>query len=375
MNRQGIAVWMGSLPWSHRGGPIARVCAVPSLSKSPAAKLAAMPLRHGPILATAQRVMDLKQLEYFVSVVDLGGFSRAARALGVAQPAISRQVRSLEVELRQIAAARATAAAPCPPRPASACSSTHAASCSRSSVRAATSTRPRARRWARSSSACRRPSPGSSPCRSCARSGSATRGASLSIVEGFSSTIRRVAGGGPRRRRARLQPGPGRRRFEVRVLLEEPLCLIGPRTDARLARRLRLADLPRFPLIIPSQPNAIRRWSRPASRASACARRWRWRSTRYPRSSNSSPRATASPCCPRARCRARRRPRACTPRTIVAPQLKQRAGDRHLGPTALDAAAEGGDRNDRGARRTGAGPRLTGARNRDRGTAAVPRRC
>ena len=48
-----------------------------------------------------QRVMDLKQLEYFVSVVDLGGFSRAARALGVAQPAISRQVRSLEVELRQ----------------------------------------------------------------------------------------------------------------------------------------------------------------------------------------------------------------------------------------------------------------------------------
>ena len=45
--------------------------------------------------------MDLKQLEYFVNVVDLGGFSRAARVLGVAQPAISRQIRSLEVELRQ----------------------------------------------------------------------------------------------------------------------------------------------------------------------------------------------------------------------------------------------------------------------------------
>src|SRR5512141_2544688 len=45
--------------------------------------------------------MDLKQLEYFVNVVDLGGFSRAARLLRVAQPAISRQVRSLEVELRQ----------------------------------------------------------------------------------------------------------------------------------------------------------------------------------------------------------------------------------------------------------------------------------
>ena len=45
--------------------------------------------------------MDLKQLEYFVAVVDLGGFSRAARLLDVAQPAISRQVRALEVELRQ----------------------------------------------------------------------------------------------------------------------------------------------------------------------------------------------------------------------------------------------------------------------------------
>ncbi len=45
--------------------------------------------------------MDFKQLEYFVHVVDLGGFSRAARFLGVAQPAISRQVRSLEIELRQ----------------------------------------------------------------------------------------------------------------------------------------------------------------------------------------------------------------------------------------------------------------------------------
>jgi len=45
--------------------------------------------------------MDLKQLEYFVNVVDLGGFSRAGRLLGIAQPAISRQIRSLEVELRQ----------------------------------------------------------------------------------------------------------------------------------------------------------------------------------------------------------------------------------------------------------------------------------
>ncbi len=45
--------------------------------------------------------MDLKQLEYFVRVAELGSFTRAAAALDVAQPALSRQVRLLEVELRQ----------------------------------------------------------------------------------------------------------------------------------------------------------------------------------------------------------------------------------------------------------------------------------
>lgn len=45
--------------------------------------------------------MDLKQLEYFVRVAELGSFTRASLALDVAQPALSRQVRLLEVELRQ----------------------------------------------------------------------------------------------------------------------------------------------------------------------------------------------------------------------------------------------------------------------------------
>lgn len=45
--------------------------------------------------------MDLKQLAYFVRVAELGSFTRASVSLGVAQPALSRQIRLLEVELRQ----------------------------------------------------------------------------------------------------------------------------------------------------------------------------------------------------------------------------------------------------------------------------------
>ena len=43
--------------------------------------------------------MDLRQLRYFIAIVEQGSFSKAAEFLNVAQPALSLHVRNLESEL------------------------------------------------------------------------------------------------------------------------------------------------------------------------------------------------------------------------------------------------------------------------------------
>ena len=43
--------------------------------------------------------MDLRRLEIFVKVAELGSFSRAAQALSLTQPTVSEHVRALEDEL------------------------------------------------------------------------------------------------------------------------------------------------------------------------------------------------------------------------------------------------------------------------------------
>lgn len=43
--------------------------------------------------------MDIRQLTYFLGIIDYGGFGRAAEALHVAQPSLSQSIRTLEKRL------------------------------------------------------------------------------------------------------------------------------------------------------------------------------------------------------------------------------------------------------------------------------------
>jgi LysR family nitrogen assimilation transcriptional regulator len=200
--------------------------------------------------------MDLKQLEYFVNVVDLGGFSRAASFLGVAQPAISRQVRSLEVELRQNLLLRNGRGA----------TPTEAGKRLLEHARGILQQVDRARLDVDETkgAAVGKVVVGLPPTVARHLAVPFVREfrqtyprAALSIVEGLSSDIREWLAVG--RVDVGLVYNPtASPAIEIRLLHEEPLCLIGPRKARAEPRSLRLRDLPRFPLIIPSRPHAIR---------------------------------------------------------------------------------------------------------------------
>jgi len=205
--------------------------------------------------------MDLKQLEYFVRVAELGSFTRASVALGVAQPALSRQIRLLEVELRQNLLARNGRGA----------TPTEAGQLLLAHGRGILHQVERAREElgrARGALVGRvalglPPSVAKALTVPLVREFSARMpDASLSISEGLSAAMREALTNGRLDIALLHNAGPAAD-IELTHLLDEPLFLVqrgGEGGAARTARKkpLPLAELAELPLVIPSRPNTIR---------------------------------------------------------------------------------------------------------------------
>jgi LysR family nitrogen assimilation transcriptional regulator len=199
--------------------------------------------------------MDLKELEYFVAVADAGGFSRAARTLGVAQPALSRQVRALEVELRQSLLLRNGRGA----------TPTEAGKRLLAHARGILQQVDRARHEVAEVKAAPvgHVAIGLPPTLARLATAPLVRAfrqrfprATVSILEGLSSTILEWVVVGRADIGLLYNPVPAPT-VELKPLLDEDLCLVGPRRAGESAT-VRLRDLPRYPLIIPGRPNALR---------------------------------------------------------------------------------------------------------------------
>jgi LysR family nitrogen assimilation transcriptional regulator len=208
--------------------------------------------RHGP------PAVDLKQLDYFVHVADARSFSRAAQLLSLAQPALSRQVRSLEVELRQALFLRNGRGVTLTP------AGTRLLEHARGIL--AQVQRARAELDEARDTPMGRVALGVPPSVGRVLSGplvaeftSRFPHATISIVEGLTVHILEWLAMG------RVDAGivynpPALPNVELQPLVEQSLCLIGssdgPRRDR--ATGVPLRDLPKYPLIIPSRPHTIR---------------------------------------------------------------------------------------------------------------------
>jgi LysR family nitrogen assimilation transcriptional regulator len=161
--------------------------------------------------------MDVKQLDYFVHVADLGSFTKAASLLSVAQSALSHQVRQLEVELEQTLLYR--------------------------NGRGVTPTDAGRRLLGHARGILK----------------SAIPNGSLGVAEGLSAWVAAWLVEGRVDVGLVYNPAP-LPTIEISPLHEETMFLISSATAgrARPPKRVTLRSLPRYPLIIPSRPNANR---------------------------------------------------------------------------------------------------------------------
>ncbi|WP_298210856.1 LysR substrate-binding domain-containing protein [Acidovorax sp.] len=208
--------------------------------------------------------MDLKQIEYFVRVAELGSFTRASVVLDIAQPALSRQVRLLEVELRQNLLVRNGRGAT--PTEAGKLLLEHGRGILHQVERA------REELGRVRGALAGRVAIGLPPSIAKVLTVPLTRAfrvkmpdAALAISEGLTVAMRESLTTGllDIALLYNTTPAPG---IETTALLEEDLFLVQRRsssgestgTDAQAQAALPLHDLPRFPLVIPTRPNAIR---------------------------------------------------------------------------------------------------------------------
>ncbi|MGB8436355.1 MAG: LysR substrate-binding domain-containing protein [Burkholderiales bacterium] len=202
--------------------------------------------------------MDLKQIEYFVHVAELGSFTKAASLLAIAQPALSRQVRSLEVELEQTLLYRNGRGV----------SPTEAGKRLLAHGRGILLQVERARQEVEEvrGAPVGRVVVGAPPTIGkmlavplVAEFQARFPRAALGIVEGLTTYVTEWLLMG-RVDIAVLHNPVASPALTLSPLMEEQLCLIGParRGKARSNAPVRLRDLPGYPLIIPSRPHAFR---------------------------------------------------------------------------------------------------------------------
>jgi LysR family nitrogen assimilation transcriptional regulator len=200
--------------------------------------------------------MDLKQLEYYVHVAEMGSFTRAAAVLNVAQPSLSRQVRQLEVELRQTLLLRNGRGV----------TTTEAGKLllehGRGILHQVTRTLEELSRVRGSLSG--RVAIGLPPSLARALTVTLTREfrrrlpyATLSISEEFSTRMQENLQNG-RLDIALLYNPPALPELEIQPLMQDALYVVAPQSDGLNAGPLRLAEVARMPLVMPARPNALR---------------------------------------------------------------------------------------------------------------------
>jgi len=201
--------------------------------------------------------MDLKQLSYFVRVAEMGSFTRASIVLDIAQPALSRQVRLLEVELRQSLLIRNGRGI----------TLTEAGKVLLEHSRGVLHQMERLREELSRvrGSLAGRVAVGLPPTLGRILAVPLTRefkalmpDATLAIVDGLSKTMQEslLTGQLDIALVYNALPTPG---IELRPLLQDELLLVQGRLDPSASSDpVELADIARYPLIIPGRPNALR---------------------------------------------------------------------------------------------------------------------